>query len=117
MVISPIEHDPTLYENAAEITEYISRTVRDTFHQGTVLLYSPGVDPFLERLANRALPINYTNPVSYFSGEEGAISAVHSIVTLDNTIISWNRARIATVINSTEDSEIRLLGNVMMSDN
>jgi hypothetical protein len=66
---------------------------------------------------NRALPINYTNPVSYFGGVGGAISAVRSKITLDNTIISGNRARVAAAINSTKDSEIRLVGNVVMSDN
>ncbi len=66
---------------------------------------------------NRALPVNHTNPVSHFGGIGGAIDAVRSKVTLDNTIISGNLARVAAAINSTKDSEIRLLGNVVTSDN
>lgn len=68
-------------------------------------------------MRNHARPVNYTNPISYFGGIGGAIDVIHSIVTLDNTIISGNLARVAAAINSTKDSEVRLLGNVVMSDN
>ena len=52
------------YENAVEMTKYISRALKDTAHQATVLLYSPGIDPFLESLSETA------DRVFYF--EEGA---------------------------------------------
>lgn len=66
---------------------------------------------------NLANPINYTDPVSYFGGVGGAIDVVNSKVTLSNTIISGNRARVAPIINSTKDSEVKLVGDVVISDN
>ena len=66
---------------------------------------------------NLANPINYTNPVRYFGGIGGAIDIVRSKVTLDNTVISGNRAKISPIINSTKDSEVRLVGNVVIADN
>jgi hypothetical protein len=49
-----VEHDPTLYEDAAEMVEYISRALSDAAKESAVLLYSPGADPFLEDLARNA---------------------------------------------------------------
>jgi hypothetical protein len=66
---------------------------------------------------NLAIPINYTSPVRYFGGIGGAIDVVHSTVTLDNTVISGNRARISPSINSTKDSEVKLVGNVVIANN
>src|SRR5512136_418707 len=45
-----IEHDPLLYEDAQEMTEYISKALRQAAHEAAVLLYSTGIDPFLEDL-------------------------------------------------------------------
>jgi hypothetical protein len=49
-----VEHDPMLYEDAAEMVEYISHAMRDTSKDAAVLLYSPAVDPFLEDLIKDA---------------------------------------------------------------
>jgi DNA polymerase I len=49
-----VEHDPTLYEDAAEMVEYVSRALSDAAKESAVLLYSPGSDPFLEDLARNA---------------------------------------------------------------
>ena len=49
-----IEHDPTLYEDAVEMVEYVSRALSDAAKESAVLLYSPGADPFLEDLARNA---------------------------------------------------------------
>ena len=66
---------------------------------------------------NRALPINYTNPVDFFSGEGGAISAVGlSKVTLRDTIVSGNLAREYPDIYAEEGSEVKLVG-ARISDN
>ena len=50
-----IEHDPILYEDSREMVEYM----RQAAQEATVLLYSPGVDPFLEDLANGADRVFY----------------------------------------------------------
>jgi hypothetical protein len=49
-----IEHDPLLYEDAAEMVEYVSRALSDAAKESAVLFYSPGSDPFLEDLARNA---------------------------------------------------------------
>ena len=49
-----VEHDPLLYENAAEMTEYVSQALSDAAKEAAVLLYSPGTDTFLEELARNA---------------------------------------------------------------
>jgi hypothetical protein len=49
-----VEHDPLLYEDAAEMTEYVSQALRDAAKEAAVLLYSPGSDAFLEELARNA---------------------------------------------------------------
>ncbi|MGD0953718.1 MAG: hypothetical protein ABR985_15240 [Methanotrichaceae archaeon] len=49
-----IEHDPTIYEDAAEMVEYVSRALSEAAKEAAVLLYSPGSDPFLEDLARNA---------------------------------------------------------------
>ena len=43
-----------LYENAQEMTEYISKALKQASYEATVLLYSPEIDPFLEDLTNLA---------------------------------------------------------------
>ncbi len=55
-----VEHDPMLYENTAKMAGCILRALEDTAHQATVLLYSPGIDPFLESLSET------TDKVFYF---------------------------------------------------
>ena len=34
--------------------KYVSQTIRQASHEATVLLYSPGIEPFLEDLAKSA---------------------------------------------------------------
>ena len=54
-----IEHDPILYEDSREMVEYISQAMRQAAQEATVLLYSSGVDPFLEDLAKLADRVFY----------------------------------------------------------
>ena len=49
-----VEHDPMLYDDAAEMVEYISYALSDASKEAAVLLYSPAVDPFLEDLMKNA---------------------------------------------------------------
>jgi DNA polymerase I len=48
-----VEHDPLLYEDSAEMVEYISQALKQASHEATVLLYSLGIDPFLGRTLPR----------------------------------------------------------------
>ncbi len=43
-----------LYEDAAEMVDYVSHALSDAAKEAAVLLYSPGADPFLEELAKSA---------------------------------------------------------------
>jgi hypothetical protein len=43
-----VEHDPLLTEDSAEMVEYIQQALKQAAHKATVLLYSPGIDPFLK---------------------------------------------------------------------
>jgi DNA polymerase I len=45
-----VEHDPMLYEDASEMVEYIAQHLRQTSREATVLLYSPAMDPHLEKM-------------------------------------------------------------------
>jgi len=54
-----VEHDPLLYEDAQEMTEYMSKALKQASHEATVLLYSSGIDPFLEDLTNLADRVFY----------------------------------------------------------
>ena len=54
-----IEHDPLLYEQAVEMTEYISKSMSDAAEKAAVLLYSPGTDKFLEDLTRNADRVFY----------------------------------------------------------
>jgi hypothetical protein len=40
-----------LCEDFTEMVEYIQQALKQAAHDATVLLYSPGIDPFLEDLA------------------------------------------------------------------
>ena len=55
-----IEHDPLLYQDAEEMTEYVSQAMRAAAMESTVLLYSPASDPFLEMMTD------YADRVFYF---------------------------------------------------
>ena len=55
-----VEHDPLLYEDAAEMTEYVSNALSDAAKEAAVLLYSPGTDTFLEE------PVRNADRVWYF---------------------------------------------------
>ncbi len=45
-----LEHDPLLYEDAGEMVEYVAQHLRQTSREATVLLYSPTMDPYLEKM-------------------------------------------------------------------
>ncbi len=49
-----VEHDPMLYDEAAEMVEYICHALGDASKEAAVLLYSPKADPFLEDLMKNA---------------------------------------------------------------
>lgn len=54
-----IEHDPSLYEDAQEMTEYVSQAMREASKDAAVLLYAPGADPYLEELVKNADRVFY----------------------------------------------------------
>jgi DNA polymerase I len=45
-----VEHDPMLYEDASKMVEYVAHHLRQTSREATVLLYSPAMDPQLEKI-------------------------------------------------------------------
>lgn len=49
-----IEHDPSLYEDAREMVEYLAEALRQTSRGATILLYSPALDPHLEKMIKLA---------------------------------------------------------------
>jgi DNA polymerase I len=49
-----VEHDPLLYEDAAEMVEYIAQNLRQTSREATVLVYSHALDPHLEKMTELA---------------------------------------------------------------
>ena len=54
-----VEHDPLLYEDAQEMTEYIPKALKQASREATVLLYSSSIDPFLEDLTKLADRVFY----------------------------------------------------------
>jgi hypothetical protein len=54
-----VEHDPLLYEDAAEMTEYVSLALREAAKEAAVLLYAPGADPYFEELVKSADRVFY----------------------------------------------------------
>ncbi len=54
-----VEHDPLLYEDAQEMVEYVSQALREAAKEASVLLYSPGADPYLEELIKNADRVFY----------------------------------------------------------
>ena len=49
-----VEHDPMLYEDAKEMVEYVAQALRQTSREATVLLYSPALDPHLQKMTELA---------------------------------------------------------------
>ena len=49
-----IEHDPMLYEDAKEMVEYVAQALKQTSREATILLYSPALDPHLQKMAELA---------------------------------------------------------------
>ncbi len=54
-----VEHDPLLFEDAMEMTEYVSMALRETAKDAAVLLYAPGSDPYFEELIKNADRVFY----------------------------------------------------------
>jgi len=54
-----IEHDPMLYEDAKEMTEYVSHALSDAAKEAAVLLYASGIDPYFEDLVQNADRVFY----------------------------------------------------------
>jgi len=49
-----VEHDPLLYEDASEMTEYVSKALTEAAKKATVLLYAAASDPYFEELTKNA---------------------------------------------------------------
>ncbi|HOT07986.1 MAG TPA: hypothetical protein PLI05_05470 [Methanotrichaceae archaeon] len=49
-----VEHDPILYEDSKEMVEYVAQRLRQTSREATILLYSPAMDPHLQKMAELA---------------------------------------------------------------
>lgn len=49
-----VEHDPSLYEDAKNLPEYISRAMKETARNAIVLLYSPALDRYIDEISKRA---------------------------------------------------------------
>jgi hypothetical protein len=54
-----IEHGPILYEDSQEMVEYIAQAMKQAAQEAIVLLYSPGIDSFLEHLTKGADRVFY----------------------------------------------------------
>ncbi len=49
-----VEHDPMLYEDAEQMVEYVARALKQTSREATILLYSPALDPSLQKVVELA---------------------------------------------------------------
>jgi len=49
-----IEHDPMLYEDAGEMVDYLAQALKQTSRDATILLYSPALDPHLQKITELA---------------------------------------------------------------
>jgi hypothetical protein len=49
-----VEHDPLLYEDAGEMVEYVAQALKQTSREATILLYSPALDPHLQKMTDLA---------------------------------------------------------------
>jgi hypothetical protein len=54
-----IEHDPSLYEDAKEMAEVVSKAMREASKDAAILLYSLGADPYFEELVKNADRVFY----------------------------------------------------------
>ncbi len=54
-----VEHDPLLYEDAREMTEYVSQALREAAREAAILLYAPGADPYFAELVKNADRVFY----------------------------------------------------------
>jgi DNA polymerase I len=52
-----IEHDPMHYKDAKEMVEYVAQALKQTSREATVLLYSPALDPHLQKMTELADPV------------------------------------------------------------
>jgi DNA polymerase I len=80
-----VEHDPLLYEDATEMVEYVAQHLRQTSREATVLLYSPAMDPHLEKmtqLADRVFSF-YEMPKAPTKSRTKAVVTPGSQVTLE----------------------------------
>jgi hypothetical protein len=48
------EHDPNLFEDASEMTEYVGQALKESSNNSALLLYSPRTDPHLEEISKFA---------------------------------------------------------------
>jgi hypothetical protein len=74
-----VEHDPLLYEDAAEMTEYVSLALREAAKEAVVLLYAPGADPYFKELVKDA------DRVFYF--DEGPRNEVRVLAKANQTTL------------------------------
>ncbi|HUS75980.1 MAG TPA: hypothetical protein VMY43_08230 [Methanothrix sp.] len=49
-----VEHDPLLYEDAGKMVEYLAQALKQTSREATILLYSPALDPHLQKITELA---------------------------------------------------------------
>jgi len=49
-----VEHDPMLYEDAGEMVEHLAQDLKQTSREATILLYSPALDPHLQKITDLA---------------------------------------------------------------
>jgi hypothetical protein len=49
-----VEHDPMLYEDAGQMVEYVAQALKQTSREAAILLYSPTLDPHLDRMTEVA---------------------------------------------------------------
>jgi hypothetical protein len=49
-----VEHDPSLYEDAEKISEYIYQALRDLANRAAVVWCASSADPYLEEMSRRA---------------------------------------------------------------
>ena len=54
-----VEHDLMLYEDSTQTVGYVQQALKHAAHDAAVLLYSHGIDPFLDNLARGADRVFY----------------------------------------------------------
>jgi hypothetical protein len=63
-----LEHDPSHFEDASELTEYIGHALKEALEGSAVLLYSPWTDRYLEdvsKFADRVFVFNEVHKYVY----------------------------------------------------